>query len=237
MNDSKTEYLILEARYQNAVQGIPTLRNGQSDIPCSSNARNIGAIFDNNMTMVPQLNSVCRSCYYHLRQLGQIRKYITKDAAATLVHAFISSKFDNLNSLLYGIPDKYLKRLQRIQYNAAKLVLHEPKGDDPNHLLRNLHWLPVDRWIVYKIVLLVFKAFHGLAPTYLQDLVQVYEPARALRSSDQNLLQPKSAKLKSYGDKAFSVCGPKLWNMLPQELRLCDNILDFKKPLKTHLFV
>ena len=80
------------------------------------------------------------------------------------------------------------------------------------------------------------NALNGLAPSYLSDLVNFYVPERDLRSSFQKLLAVPFSNMKSYGDRAFSICAPKLWNDLPLHLRNCASFHVFKSNLKTFLF-
>ena len=87
-----------------------------------------------------------------------------------------------------------------------------------------------------KILLIIFKALHGINPLYLCELISPYQPRRALRSSDQLLLEQPAYKLKSYGSRAFSVCAPGLWNKLPLEIKSSTSVPEFKRRLKTHLF-
>ena len=74
-----------------------------------------------------------------------------------------------------------------------------------------------------------------MAPIYLCELLEVYEPTRSLRSSSKNLLRERKARTKA-GERAFAVCGPKLWNQLPLSVRNCDSVSEFKGALKTYLF-
>ena len=83
----------------------------------------------------------------------------------------------------------------------------------------------------------MFKCHVQIAPSYLIDLTKPYIPGReGLRSSTQQLLDEGPKTQKTYGDRAFSMCGPKLWNKLPLELRQKCSVESFKKGLKTHLF-
>ena len=102
--------------------------------------------------------------------------------------------------------------------------------------LVSLHWLPIHERVEYKILLLVFKALHGLAPGYLSDLLNVYVPTRNLRSMHSFTLVVPKTRLKYYGDRAFCHCGPVLWNGLPHVLRSEPDINVFKGMLKTFLF-
>ena len=129
-----------------------------------------------------------------------------------------------------------MDRLQAVQNACARLVMLSKKHDHITPLLINLHWLPVSARIKFKILLLTFKALHGLAPIYVQDMLKNYRPSRCLRSSSQLLLSSKSYNLKSYGYCSFSVAGPFLWNSLPSSIRDISSLDNFKTALKTFLF-
>ena len=98
------------------------------------------------------------------------------------------------------------------------------------------NWLPVHFRILFKVLLLVYKALNGMAPLYITELLSYRTCSRTLRSTDQKLLAVPKSRLKTYGDRAFSVAAPKLWNELPLDLRSLDTINLFKKHLKTDLF-
>ena len=99
-----------------------------------------------------------------------------------------------------------------------------------------LQWLPVEQRVKFKILLFTDKAVNGMAPVYLQDLLDLYRPCRSLRSGNMQLLKSQSYNLKSYALRAFSICASQLFNALPRELRVCDSVGSFKKSLKTFLF-
>ena len=237
LNDEKTEFLIFGQKHMlKKIKGETTITIGEASIECSKSAKNIGAMLDCHLDFKSHVSYITRACNYHIRNIGHIRPNITTDAAATLIHAFVSSKIDNLNSLLVGLPDIVIKKLQLIQNNAARLVLRKKKTDHVTPLLQQLHWLPIRQRIQFKICLLTFKALNGLAPPYISDLITRYRPARNLRSTHAVLLRQKAPKLKNTGGRAFSICAPKLWNKLPMDVKRCTEIETFKSHLKTFLF-
>ena len=99
-----------------------------------------------------------------------------------------------------------------------------------------LHWLPIRQRIQFKLLLLVYRCTHQLAPVYLTDLVVPYVPTRSLRSADQNLLTVKRYNLERYGRRSFSVAGPSSWNALQSDIRNYVSLPAFRSSLKSHLF-
>ena len=118
------------------------------------------------------INNICRSASYGLYKIGCIRNFLNDKSTETLVHVFISCQLDQSNSLLYGLPDSLITKLQRIQNTAARLVSWTCSR---NHITPVLHRLPVKFRIMYKILLLSYKCLHGLAPDYLAKLIQEYK--------------------------------------------------------------
>ena len=102
-------------------------------------------------------------------------------------------------------------------------------------VLENLHWLPVQQRIMFKVVLFVFKCLNGLAPPYLAELITVKENSCSCQLRSDGCLQEKKTNNK-FGDRAFSICGPVLWNRLPKCMKEINSLDKFKKELKTHLF-
>ena len=183
--------------------------------------------------MLPHVTATCKSAFFHLRNISKIRNFLTSDTTKTVVHAFVTSKLDYCNSLLYGQPKYVLKRFQYVQNYAARLIHQSRKYDHVTPLLINLHWLTVEQRIKFKILVITFKALHGQAPQYIYDLLKLYNPGRSLRSSSQNLLYKPTFNLKTYGSRSFVVSAPTLWNLIPLEILNSNSLDTFKCKLKT----
>ena len=145
---------------------------------------------------------------------------------------------DYSNSLFFGLPAYQLNKLQRVQNAAARLVYCESKYCHISPLLRCLHWLPVKYRIDFKILLITFKAIHGQASLYIQDLITVKQCSRySLRSNDGVLLaHPNCKSLSTLGDRSFYIAAPTLWNSLPCEVRNSSSLSSFKTSIKTILY-
>ena len=236
LNEDKTEIVFISTKSQISKVSFPSVDVGDVKVKPSSLAKNLGVNFDSVLSMESYVNSVCKSCSYHLYNIARIRGYLDRKTVETVVHALVSSKLDYCNSVLAGVSGKLLKRLQRVQNSAARVVCQVSKRSHITPVLRSLHWLPIKKRIEYKLLLLAHKALHGSAPKYLSCLLVKHDPKRTLRSSSQGFLDIPKTKLKSFGDKAFSANVPKLWNKLPGNLRATTSIEEFKRLLKTHLF-
>ena len=160
---------------------------------------------------------------------------LNDSATAQLIHALITSKIDYCNALLYGIHDNKMKRLQRIQNIAARIVAKCPKSCHITPVLKDLHWLPIKERIHFKLLLLMYRAINNSAPVYLSELIEEINYERQTRSMTNGDVRVPRTKL-SFGDRAFSVCGPKEWNKLSLDIRQSPSLASFKCKLKTSLF-
>ena len=114
-----------------------------------------------------------------LENIDDIRRYLEQQAAEKLIHAFVGSSLDYCNSLLVGIPETFLAKLQGVQNIAARILTGTHKYDHMRPVFYKLHWLFVKYRIKYTIILMTYQALNGLAPNYLRELLQVYQTARA----------------------------------------------------------
>ena len=236
LNDTKTEAVLFGRKCHASHLSFDAVTVGDCQTTFSNSARDLGIILDSELSMKDQVSTVCQSCFYHLRNISRIRKYLTQTATESLVHALIGSRLDYGNSLLCGIPKSSIRRLQSVQNAAARVVIRSSRFDHITPVLFDLHWLPVQSRILFKILLLTYKALHGLAPSYVKDLLKVYVPSRTLRSSDDFLLCVPKSRLVSCGDRAFSSSAPRLWNSLPRDIRMSASLTLFRRSLKTYLF-
>ena len=236
LNPDKTEFLLIGHKKQREkyLSMFPVTLMDVVTNPARS-ARNLGVVFDQNFDFRLHISHVCRSCFYHMRDIQRIRRYLSLKNAKTLAHAMVTSRRYYCNSLLYGTADKDISRLQRVQNCLARVVTRSPPRTPSRPLLRKLHWLPVKFRVQFKINLLTFKTLSTSQPVYLNDLLSTSRPSRSLRGNKGTLLLVPRVRSVT-GARAFSHCAPVLWNSLPLSIRSARSVSTFRKQLKTHLF-
>jgi hypothetical protein len=236
VNPSKTEYLLIGTSQQRSKIINSSLFFRNLDLCPTDSARNLGVIFDSSLNFKKQISAVCRSSFFHIRQIRQIRSCLDRNSAVILGNSLVHSKLDYCNSLYYGLPSSSTMRLQIVQNSLARVVSNTTKfRSHTKSLLKNLHWLPVSERIKFKIAVLTYKTLQIGKPSYLADLLIPYRPSRVLRSSSSNLLSIPDIRT-SHGRRSFSFAAPTIWNSLPNNLRSCPTLSSFCKLLKTHLF-
>ena len=237
INDSKTECIIIGSKQQLSKININEITVGESTIEPVEVVQSLGMWFDSHMSMDIHIGKVCSKAFRSLYNIRQIRKFLSEDTTKILVHAFVTSHLDYCNSLFYGLPQSQYDRLQRVLNAAARVVCLIPKFDHITPVLIGLHWLPVRYRVIFKILLLVYKALHATAPPYISDLlIPRHTGSYSLRSNEQNLLIVPKTMRKTFGDRAFAKAGPFLWNELPANIREASTVETFKSRLKTFLF-
>ena len=238
LNADKTQFIWLGTGHflgKRDMQAIDTILSSTDVV------NNLGVYLDSELTLERQVSKLCQVCYFHLRRLRTVRRSLSKECLRTLVHAFVTSRVDHCNGLLYGSYSYLLDRLQSVLNSAARLVLNIAKFSGISAAIRDeLHWLPIRKRIEFKIVLLVRHCLVGAAPEYLMELCRPVSSAagrQSLRSASRGDLIIPRFRLRTFGFRAFAISGPQLWNSLPLDVRQSrDNLMQFKKKLKTFLF-
>jgi len=191
---------------------------------------------DHRLTFDSHASAVARSCNYHARAIRHIRHLLTLDLAQTLACCgLILSRIEHCNSVLHGAPSSIIQKLQRVQNNAARIVLQAPQRSDVNSLLQTPHWLPVEQRINYKLAVLTLKTQKTSSPQYLSQYISLRTTARNTRSSSVPLLCVPFRRTP-FARRSFSTAAPLTWNLLPPAALNCDSLSTFKSRLKTHLF-
>ena len=215
LNADKTELLVVgPAKYEHQYENL-SVNIDDCIISESSTVKSLGVIFDSRLTFRSHIKAITKTAFFHLSNIARIRPILSLCDAETLIHAFVSSRLYYCNVLFSGLPSCSTRSLQLVQNSAARILTKNRKFDHITPILASLHWLPVQARADFKVLLLTYKALHGLAPPYLSELITPYTPARPLHSLDAGLLVIPSVNKKSVGFRAFAYRAPYLWNGLP----------------------
>ena len=200
LNDDKTELTVFTSKYKQDLYNDLSTTIGDTVVGCSSQVRDLGVIFDRVLSIRHHVSYTSKTCRFHLRNISRIRKYILHDISIVLIKSLVMSRLDYSNGVLYGLPKCTVSGLQAGQNSAARIVIQERlRGHDSmSRALVELHWLPVDKRIEYKLLIYTYTALHGLAPGYLCKLVVLYEPRIVLRSAESNFLTVPPGKPVEY---------------------------------------
>ena len=238
LNSSKTECLVVGKRNDLRRLDINSLRVLENEFEVKRPIKNLGVIFDCDLSFNAQINQVTKIAGYHLRNIAFLKKYLDEKTIRMLIHNHVISRLDYCNVLYHDLPNYALKKIQSVFNRAARLI----KGLSPREritpTLIELHWLPIKARIIFKMCVLVYQALKSGKPMYMRNMVKDFRPDTtvSLRHSDDpyRLEEPRSRT--NVGARAFERKAPRLFNRLPLAVRQSPNCDLFKKKLKTHLF-
>ena len=194
-------------------------------------AKNLGVWIDENLNFKDQISKLTSTCFRILKEIANVKYFISEEHLKSLVVSLILSRLDNCNGIYYKITQNELSKLQAVQNAAVRLIYGRRKFDHQpiSHLFVELHWLKVKERIIFKISITVHKCIWGIAPSSLKKKIRIANP--------RIFTLEEIANTGQFGERAFSRAGPKIWNCLPLCIRTEANIEKFKKLLKSHLLI
>ena len=243
MKPDKTEFIVFGSR-----KSLPKCNNTTSieiidqTISRSSTVRYLGAFLDQNLTLDMHFNCKCQIAKWNLIKIKRIRKFLTPETTKIIIHALVLLHLDYANGILYGTSQTNINKFQRIQNMASKTILCKNRRDSVTSCLIELHWLPIQARLDFKILLMVYKCLNQQARPYLSELLDLIRTADAKKNiTTKNYLKYEQLEIprvqkKTFASRSFSVIGPSLWNNIPENIRKCQNVDEFKTSLKTLLF-
>src|SRR6218665_150067 len=187
LNPSKTEFLLIGLRDQLKKIPDPSISlNPDSALTHTftptSPVRNVGVIFDQNLSFSDHITQLSRSCFMHIRDLRRIRPMLDLKTASTIATSIVHAKLDYCNSLFLNIDVIQINRLQAIQNALARAVTKTSKHHHITPVLKKLHWLKIPERIEYKVISLTYNTLQSSQPSYLRQLFTI-QPPRSTRSS------------------------------------------------------
>jgi hypothetical protein len=232
LNSSKTKILVvapLSVKRDIHING--TFIDGKC-IRFVDSAKNLGIVLDTELSFSVQIRKLVSSCFLTIRNISRIKKFLNEDQLKILVSTLVFSKLDYCNALYYGLSSDLISKIQVVQNSALRLIFKINRYDRTHisPLFKQLHWLKMQERIIFKILLIVHKCICGNAPQDVKGMLH-------LSKSDRTKKLEISKSISNYGDRAFSVSAPKLWNALPQSIREELTTSAFKKRLKSFLLL
>ena len=177
MNNSKTEFIYFGGPGQLAKCIINQINVNGEQIPKSQMMRYLGAYLDSTLNL-KQHKMKCKAAMLNLLKIKATRKYLTTEASTKALTTLVMTHLDYANSILTGLPKASICQLQRVQNMAARIILQGNKSESSSKCLEDLHWLPIHYQINFKVITLVFKCIHRLAPSYLEELIKIRKQSR-----------------------------------------------------------
>jgi hypothetical protein len=188
----------------------------------------VGVTVDNHLSFDQHVSDVVRSCNYHIRSLRHIRPLIDRETAVNLACSTVASRLDYCNSVMYGVTDINIAKLQRMQNSLPRVVCKLLYNTHVTELLRKLHWLPIKQRITCKVAAITYRTQNCQQLSYLRDSLISYQPVRTQCSSNSNLhVVPNRVKTVA-ASRAVRVAAPTIWNNLPDSAKAADSFNAFK---------
>ena len=227
LSPDKSEALIVGTSNQlrvvmTSVSSMPSVSMAGVDLPVADDMKVLGVVLDRRLTFHKHVSTMARSCNYHALAIRHIWHLLTTELAQMLACSLILSKIDYCNAVLHGAPNYIIKKLQRVQNNAARIVLQEPRRSHTTPLLKRLHWLPIQQQIDYKVAVLTFKVRSTSMPLYLWPMIKDQEHVHNLWSATMSLSQPSSRT--TFVKRTFRCSVPAIWNLLPKTVIDSDSV-------------
>ncbi len=145
-------------------------------------------IFDSNLSFDSHVSSICKTTFFHLKNISKLRPMLSMSNAEMLIHVLMTSRLDYCNALLGGCSARLINKPQMVKNTAARVLTRTRKYDQISPVMSTLHWLSIKHRIDFKIMLIIYKALNGLAPQYLREHLLHYSPPHPLRSQNSGHL-------------------------------------------------
>ena len=227
MNSTKTEFILFGFGTQLIKCTTQSINVVNDKVDRVKSIKYLGATLDEELNLKQHIKQKCKTAIYGVQRIKSIRSSLTREAAEVLALGIVISHLDYANAMFTGLPQVSLKRLQRVQSMAARVVLGKSAENFRSvECLKILHWLPICLRIKFKVLVLVYKSLYvESTPGYIRSMLQTCTAQRTLRSSSMHLkLQVPATKRKTFASRSFSVQGPIWWNELPNNIKQLQTV-------------
>ena len=189
MNNKKTEFILYGSQPKLDKNITDEILIVDSIIKRSDTVQQLGAFLDKNLNFKHHITTKCSNAMKSIFKIKNVRKYLTQSVTKILVLSTVVSHLDYCNSILAGLPNSEISWMQRVQNIAAKLVLGKSKFHSSSECLWELHWLPINKQIQFKVLTLVFKCLDCAGPLYLRNLLVRFPEDRKQGLHSDNMVK------------------------------------------------
>ena len=215
----KTEIILLGNKQLRKRVDVNHITLAGSLLPLADKVRDLGVIFDCELTMKNHISQIRRQSFSFLHIIGRMNKTITASQCSILINALVLSRITYCAPLLFGITKTELHKIQNIiDVNHRIVARLKKRHDRTSSTLPPSQWPLADKLIRLRACSLMFSVMKSGLPIGLSNLLKPMQSIRALRSSSQELLEVPMMKTK-FGERSFYHYGPKLWNSIPLSIR------------------
>ena len=178
----KTKFDTAQALHKSNIQDFNV---AESVIAVSNQIKTLGVVLDKRLSFDAQVDRTFKAIQYHARSFRHIRNSLPDILAHTMASSIVS-RLDYCNSLLVGMAQTNVIKLQRAQNSIARIITGTSRFDHIQSVLKELHWLPVDCRIEFKVAMLVYKIRQIGRPAYLSDFIHKRAVERVKRASHES---------------------------------------------------
>lgn len=236
VNENKTEYIIYGKEHLLEKIKYNSFIVGDIEIKPKRVVKNIGFMTDRNYTMQNHIDHIFKCCKYQLYRLGKIRSYLTYDSTKLLVNAFVLSRLDFQNSLLYGLPDKMLHKHQSILNSSIRLIFKLRKRTSLSEYVKKLKWLPIQQRIIYRLLIIIKKVILYKQPLYLFEMLNFKDTSAYMMLRNDKGKMTHVYSHNRMTDRTLPVAAQKLYDKLPVHIKNIESLPTYKRHLHKYLF-
>ena len=193
----------------------------------------LGVYTDGHLNWTPHIDHLCATISSRISFLNQLAQYVPENIQNIIYQGYILPLIDYGSNTWGSTSNTNVERLNKLQKHAARIILNADYLTPSADMFKSLGWMSVNNRLKYTKAVLTYKAINGLTAFYISDLLKPIAKtcSRALRSSEtRSLTVPRSRTALCEG--SFSRSAPKLWNSLPDTVRMAPTLNAFKMIVK-----
>ena len=238
LNVLKTEYMFIGSEFRLSNLGrVSSLIFDNQPIKRVTTAKHLGVVLDDNLAWHEQIYHICKRVGRSINCLKQARKFVPKNILLVIYSSLILPLFDYCDAVWANLNKGLSSKLQKLQNRAARIITFQGYDIRSSDILNHLNWDQLSVRRSKRICVIMNNIINGTVPDYLSQMFmkrdEINSYRQRLRESENNLIITRIPNTE-YCKKSFSYRGAKLWNSLPNELKLLRNKYLFKNKLSAY---